>query len=389
MNAIKQLAAVTAMGLKTIPTRLSASLVIVLGMACAVGALISIMSLSTGLMRTIEGTGRADRAIVLAQGSIYEFGSSLSRASAATIADAPGIKKDRNGKPMASAEILAYASVIRKNDGLDGFVTVRGIGPEGMVLRPEMKLVSGRMFRPGKYEVIVGISAVAQFAGLELGKRVALPQGDWTVTGIFDSEGSARQSEVIADAATLYAAMRANAYKSMTVQLESPSTFARFKSALTSNPALVVDVTTESAILAREWNFLNTLLAIVAYMVGGIMGLGAMFGALNTMYSAVSARKQEIATLRALGFGGGAVLASVLAESLLLAVAGSILGAALAWAVFNGNLHNMGGLVISLAVTPTLAGYGIGFGCILGLAGGLMPALRAAKMPVATALRAT
>jgi putative ABC transport system permease protein len=389
MNAIKQLSAVTEMGLKTIPTRLGASLVIVLGMACAVGALISIMSLSTGLMRTIEGTGRADRAIVLAQGSLYEFGSSLSRASAATIAEAPGIKKDRNGRPIASPEILAYASVIRKNDGLDGFVTVRGIGPQGMALRPEMKLVSGRMFRPGKYEVIVGKFALAQFAGLDVGKQVALPQGDWTVTGVFESEGTARQSEVITDAATLYAAMRANAYKSITVQLESPSAFARFKSALTSNPTLVVDVTTESAILAKEWDFLNNLLGIVAYMVGGIMGLGAMFGALNTMYSAVSARIREIATLRALGFGGGAVVASVLAESLLLAASGSVLGAALAWTAFNGNLHGMGGLVITLAVTPKLVAYGVGFGCVLGLAGGLMPALRAARQPVATALRAS
>ena len=389
MNAIKQVGAVTAMGLKTIPTRLSASLVIVLGMACAVGALISIMSLSAGLMRTIEGTGRTDRAIVLAQGSLYEFGSSLSRANVATIADAPGIKKDRNGKPVASAETLAYASVVKKSNGLDGFVTVRGIGPEGMALRPEMKLISGRMFRPGKYEVIVGKSAVAQFVGLDAGKKVSLPQGDWTVTGIFESEGSARQSEVVADAATLYAAMRANAYKSMTVQLETPSAFSRFKSALTSNPTLVVDVTTESALLAREWRFLNTLLSVVAYTVGGIMGLGAMFGALNTMYSAVSTRSREIATLRALGFGSGAVVASVLTESLLLAVAGSVLGAALAWLAFNDNLHAMGGLVISLAVTPMLVVYGIGFGCALGLVGGLLPALRAARLPVATALRAT
>jgi putative ABC transport system permease protein len=389
MSAFKQLGAVTLMGLRTIPNRLGASLVIVFGMACAVGAFISIMSMSTGLMRTIEGTGRADRAIVLSQGSLYEFGSSISRDNAVTIADAPGIKRGSDGKPVVSAEAMAYAAVTKKNDGLDAFVTVRGVSPEGSALRPEIKLISGKMFRPGKYELIVGRSAQAQFAGLDEGKTIALPEGDWTVTGSFESGGSANESELITDSATLLSAMRANAYKSMTVLLDSPAAFDRFKSALTSNPTLAVDVSSETDFLAKEWKFLNTLLTVVAYLVGGIMGLGAMFGALNTMYSAVSARTREIATLRAIGFGGGAVVASVLVESLLLAFAGALIGAGAAWLAFDGNLHAMGGLVISLAVTPALVGYGIILACALGLIGGIFPAIRAARLPVAKALRAT
>jgi putative ABC transport system permease protein len=389
METFRQFGAVTAMGLKTIPARLGPSLVIVLGMACAVGAFISILSMSTGLTRSLEGTGRADRAVVLSQGSLYEFGSSLSRENAATIADAPGIRKTAAGKPIVSAEPLAYAVVKKKSDGLDIFLIARGIGPQGPALRPEIRMIRGRMFQPGKYELIVGKSAQALFAGLDPGKLVALPGADWTVTGIFDSGGNVHESELITDSATLYAALRASNYKSMTVMLDSPAALSRFKHALTTNPTLAVDVTGEPEFFARQEKFMKILLTVVAYVVGGIMGLGAMFGALNTMYSAVSTRTREIATLRAIGFGGGVVVASVLAESLLLTVAGAVLGAAVAWGAFNGNLHTMGNMVISLAVTPSLAGYGIAFACALGLIGGLFPGIRAARRPVATALRAT
>ncbi len=388
MNAARQIAAVTWMGLSTIPQRRGAALVIVLGMACAVGAFISILTLSSGLMATIAGTGRDDRAVVLSRGSQWEFASSLTKANAVTIADAPGVVS-RGGAAIVSAEALAWSMARRKSDGAENYIMVRGIGPAGPALRPEIRIVGGRMFRPGRYEVIVGRFAEAQFAGLKPGGKVNLPEGDWTVTGIFDSGGDARASEIIADAATLQAAMRSTAYKSMTVRLDSPVSLARFKSALSTNPTLAVEVVSERELLQREWKNTNGLLAIVAYVVGGIMGLGAMFGAINTMYSAVSARTREIATLRALGFGAGAVVVSVLAEAMLFCLAGASIGVAASWLAFNGNLHTLGAMVIRLAITPGLAAIGIAFALGIGFIGGIFPAIRAARLPVATALRAT
>jgi putative ABC transport system permease protein len=389
MNAIRQIAAVTLMGLREIPNRLGASSVVVVCMACVVGVVISILSMSTGFMQTIDNTGRADRAIVLSQGSLYQFASSISRNNALTIADAPGIKKTRDGKPIVSAEALAPVAATKKSNGLDAFITLRGVSPEAFALRPEIKLISGRMFKAGAHELIVGNSAQAEFEGFGVGSQVSLPEGDWAVTGTFESNGTVHDSELIADAATLMSAMRSNAYKSMTVLLDTPESFDQFKKALTSNPTMAVDVSRETDFLNAQSRPLNAFLTITAYVVGGIMGLGATFGALNTMYSAVSARTVEIATLRAIGFGAGAVVTSVLAEALLLAFAGSLIGAAAAWVAFNGDLHAVGGLVFTLAVTPALVGLGIAFACALGFVGGLFPAIRAARLPVATALRAT
>jgi len=389
MDEIRQIVAVTWMGLRTIPDRIGTSLVIVIGMACAVGALISILSLSAGFTRTMANAGRPNRAIVLSQGSVSEAISGISRSEAATITDAPGIQKGADGKPIVSAEYVTYAAVNRKSDERDAFATIRGVGPEAFALRPEIKLVSGRMFRPGKHELIVGKAAQSQFVGLAEGDEISLPTGDWTVTGTFESDGDANESELIGDAATLLSALRQNVYMSVTVQLESPDLFTSFKEALMSNPTLEVDVMRETDYYAAQSKFFNILLTIIAYAIGGTMGLGATFGALNAMYTAVSTRIMEIATLRAIGFRGGTVVTSVLVESLLLAIAGALIGAAVAWIAFNGNNHVLDRWVIRLAVTPELVGRGILFACVLGLLGGMFPALRAARLPVAEALRAT
>jgi putative ABC transport system permease protein len=389
MSAFRQIGAVTLIGLRNIPARLGPSLVIVVGMACVVGVFISILSMSTGFIRSVENTGRADRAIVLSQGSLFEYASFISRDNALTIADAPGIAKTSDGKPIVSADALSYVVVPKKSDGLDAFLSVRGVGPQGFALRPEIKLTSGRMFNPAAHELIVGKSMLAEFEGLEVGQEIALPDGNWTVTGVFESNGDSHESQLITDAATLLSAMRTNGYKSVRVLLTSPASFDQFKNALTSNPALAVDVSRETDFFAAQSKPLNDFLTSIAYVVGGIMGLGAMFGALNTMYSAVSIRSTEIATLRAIGFGAGAVVTSVLVEALLLALAGALIGAAVAWVAFNGNLHAIGGLVFALAVTPSLVGFGVAFACTLGFIGGLFPAIRAARQPVAIALRAT
>jgi putative ABC transport system permease protein len=388
MNEVRQLGVVTLIGLRAIPQRLGASLVIVIGMASVVAVTISILSMSTGFMRAVNNTGRADRAIVLSQNSLFEFASSISRDSVLTIAAAPGVKTTGDGKPILSAESLAYVAVTKKSNGLDAWVVLRGIGPEGFALRPEIKVISGRMFRPATHELIVGKSAQAQFEGLDQGNQVSLPEGDWTITGTFESNGGINESEMIADSETVLSAMRASTFKSMTVLLTRPESFGQFKTALTTNPTLAVDVTRETEYLGTQSKGLNDFLTTIAYVVGGIMGLGAVFGALNTVYSAVSARSIEIATLRAIGFGPAAVVTSVLAEALLLALSGAAIGATAAWIAFNGNLHSAGSLVFRLTITPSLVGLGIAFACVLGLIGGLFPAIRAARLPVAAALRA-
>ena len=377
------------MGLRTIPERLGLSLVIVIGMALVVGVAISILSMSVGFMRSVNNTGRIDRAIVLSHGSQFEFASAMSRDNALAIADAPAVRIAANGKPIVSAEYLTAVLVSKKSDGLDAYVTLRGVGPEGFTLRPEIRLVSGRMFQSARHELIVGKSARAQFEGLEVGGVVPLADGDWTITGSFDSNGDEHESELLADSETLLSATRANTFHSVTVMLKRPESLEAFKATIAANPTLAVDVYRETQFLATQSKDLNGFLTLIAYVVGSIMGLGATFGALNTMYSAISARAIEIATLRAIGFSGTAVVVSVLAESLLLAVSGAFIGATVAWIAFNGNFHAIGGLVFQLAVTPSLVALGIGFAFTLGLVGGLFPAIRAATLPVADALRAT
>jgi len=389
LAGVRQIVAVTAAGLRAIPDRLGASLVIVVGMALVVAVTISILSMSVGFMRTVYNTGRVDRAIVLSHGSQYEFASAISRDNVLTIGDAPGIKIAGDGKPIVSAEYLVAVLVTKKSDGLDAYVSLRGVGPEDMALRPEIKLASGRMFLPARHELIVGKSALAQFEGLQVGSQVPLADGDWTITGSFESNGDEHESELLADAETALSAMRGNTFHSVTVMLERPESLQQFRAAIAANPTLAVDVTRETAFLADQSKYLNSFLTLIAYLVGGIMGLGATFGALNTMYTAVSARAMEIATLRAIGFGGVAVVVSVLAESLVLAISGAAVGAVAAWIVFNGNLHTVGGLVFRLAVTPNLIALGLGFAFTLGFVGGLFPAIRAASLPVADALRAT
>jgi putative ABC transport system permease protein len=389
MSAIRQIVAVTMIGLRAIPQRLGASLVVVVGMAGVVAVTISILSLSTGFMRTVHSSGRADRVIVMSHNAQYEFGSSITRENALAIADAPGLRHAADGKPIVSAEALTSIVVTKKSNGLDFSMVLRGLGPEGLALRPEIRLISGRMFRPATHELIVGKSAQSEFEGLDVGNKVSLPDGDWTVTGSFDSGGSGLESEMLSDSETLLSGMRANAFKSMTVMLARPDDFNRFRAALSANPTLRVDTLHESDYLANQAKQLNAFLTVVAYLVGGIMGLGALFGALNTLYSAVSTRSVEIATLRVFGFGVAAILTSVLAEALLLSLLGAAIGAFAAWIAFNGNLHSAGSLVFRLTVTPALMGEGIGLACGLGLCGGLFPALRAARVPVAVALRAS
>ena len=317
----------------------------------------------------------------------------LSRDNATTIMDAPGVKHGADGKPIGSAETITLVDLPTENGQSWANATVRGVGPAVMSLRPEMKIVQGRMFKPAVHELIVGTKAHSQFEALGLGKRIAFANGDWEVVGVFETGGDRHESEIFGDADTMMSAIQRNAYQPVTVQLESAASFDGFKTALTTNPTLTVDVKRESDYFAEESKPISRVLSIVAYVVGGIMAVGALFGALNTMYTAVSARTREIATLRALGFGSAAVVVSVFVEALILSLIGAVAGCLAAWVFFDGNVINTsaGGIsqiVFALVLTPALMFLGIAWAAIIGLIGGLFPAVRAARLPVAQALRA-
>jgi putative ABC transport system permease protein len=392
MSLFRQIGAVVAMNVRSIPARLGTSSVVVIGIAGVVGVIVSVFAMTQGLTRALADTGRPDRAIVLRGGSNNEVASTLSIDAVATIRDAPGIARTPEGKPAATAEMLASVVLPRKEDETTAPVMVRGVDPESSVVRPEIVLVEGRIFRPGLREMIVGRGAQAEFEGLEIGDRVALRDGQWTVVGVFESGGDAHESRLLADAATLMSAYQRPVVNSMTVLLESEAAFDDFKAALTADPTLSVAVERELDYYVRQSDQAGNFFNMVARVVGGIMALGALFGALNTMYSAVSARAVEIATLRAIGFGAGGVVISVLVESLVLALVGALIGAAVAWALFSGNVVSMGNtigsMVFEMRVTPALLGVGIAWACTVGFLGGLFPAVRAARLPVATALRA-
>lgn len=391
MNMFKQIGAVTLMNLKSLPQRVGTSLVIIIGIAGVVGVLVSVLAMSTGMIKTLRNSGHDDRAVVVRNGAANETSSVVTRDAARLILDAPGVKRDAEGKPIGSAEGMRLLTLFSK-DGTEVNVILRGVGPQVRKLRPEIKIVAGRMFQPALNEVIVGKSAQKQYRNMAIGDRVKTAHASWTIVGVFSSEGDSHESEVLADAEMVLAEGRGT-FRSVTVLLDSPAAFGKFKDALTSNPALAVDVARERDYYAERSKTISQVISIIAYVIGGIMAVGAIFGALNTMYSAVSTRLREIATLRAIGFGATAMVISVLAEALLLAAIGGAVGALLAWALFNGNVVSTGGaalgqLIFELTVSPQLMVVGIVWAAVIGLIGGLFPAVRAARLPVATALRA-
>lgn len=396
MSLASQILAVTVVNLRNVPRRFGNSLVIVIGIAGVVAVLISVLAMSMGFRATLKGDGRADRAIVLTREATTEYGSSLSRENVAAVMNASGITHDERDRPVASAEVILVAPVTRKRDESDVNITLRGVGEQYFAIRPELKLLSGRMFRAGNQELLVGAAARGQFAGLDIGNQVRLQDGDWTVVGIFAGGNGSRESEVIADVHTVMSGYKLETFNSVSVLLESEDSFAGLKDELTQNPTLSVDVRTEPEYLASASSPVNRMLRIVAYAIGSIMALGALFAALNSMHSAVAARTVEIATLRAIGFSSIAVAFAVLIEALLLALIGAAAGVAIAYAAFNGTtISTLGGalwdsqLVYSLNITPSLVVIAVALACGLGLLGGLVPAIRAARSNIADALHDT
>jgi putative ABC transport system permease protein len=389
----KQLGAITWMNLQTLPQRLGASSVIVIGIAGVVAVLVSVLAMGAGFHHTLADSGRPDRVIVLRGGSDVELNSNLTREDIDIIGSAPGLAKDPLGKAVLSSELVTVANVPKIDTGTDANVTLRGVGAKLLEVRPEIKLVSGRMFHPAVRELIAGAGAVKQFRGLEVGSILRLRNADWRVTGIFTSNGDVHESELLADADTVGSAIERTGYSSAIGLLTNAAAFDAFKDSLTTDPRLKVDVQREPDYYAAQSKDLTKTINVVGNTVAIIMAIGAMFGALNSMYSAVAARGREIATLRAIGFGGLPVLLSVMFEALLLSLLGGVLGAGLAWLFFNGHsVSTLGGafaqVVFQLTVTRALIITGIVWACLIGLLGGFFPALRAARLPVAEALRA-
>jgi len=391
MSTLKQVLAVTHLNLRSLRLRIGASSVIVIGIAGVVGVLVSILAMKAGLSQMMASHDRPDRAIVISTGSSFEVLSNLPRAAVSTITNAPGIRHGTNGRPLASVEALAIVRGVLR-DGSPANLSLRGTGPEFLQVRPELHIVEGRAFAPAMRELIVGRSAQRQFRGLELGSRVTLRGADWTVVGVFESGGDRFESELITGPETLLSTFRRSTFQSVAVQLDTAESFPAFSASLHQDPSLSVDVLRETDYAEQQSQSFTKVLSIVASLVGGIMALGAVFGALNSMHSAVSARTVEIATLRVLGFASTPVVVSVFVEALLLAVLGGILGAGLAWLIFDGHVVSTNGagatqLAVPLAVGPRIIGVGVLWACIIGMIGACLPAIHAARTPLAVALR--
>ena len=391
---LKQLWAVSLMSLQTLPQRIGASSVIVVGIAGVVAVLVSVLAMGAGFRHTLADGGRADRAIVLRGGSDAELSSNLTRSDIDTIGNAPGIAKDAEGKALLSNELVTVVNIPKIDTGFDSNITLRGVSLTLTQVRPELAITEGRMFQPAVRELIAGVGAAKQFRGLTPGSVLHFRNADWTVTGLFTSNGDIHESELMADVDTVGSAtQRPSDYSSAIALLTSADAFTEFKDALTTDPRLKVDVQREPDYYAAQSKALTKAINVVGNTVAVIMAIGAVFGALNSMYSAVAARGMEIATLRAIGFGALPVLLSVMLEAVTLSLLGGLIGAALAWVLFNGHsVSTLGGafaqVVFKLTVTRTLIVTGILWACIIGVVGGLFPALRAARLSVAEALRA-
>jgi len=396
MRAFRQVAAVVTFNLRSLPQRARTSFVIVIGVAGVVAVLISVLALSTGLVHALTATGRPDRAIVLHKEALSEVSSSLPRQTVFTLLEEPGIARDATGKPIASAEMLVSINIPRRDSGALGTLDLRGVSPQAFELRPEIQLTAGRVFKPGLRELIAGRGAQERYRGLEVGRRIRFDDNEWTVVGAFASGGGAHDSELLADADTVLSAYHRTTFNSVTVRLDGPGALAALNKAVSKDSTLQMSARTETQYYEQESKTFARLLAFIAYFVGAIMAVGAVFAALNTMYSAIAGRAVEIATLRAIGFGATAVIASVIVEALLLAMIGALLGAATAWFAFDGNTvgtisggsNDLAQVIFHLRIGPGLLAIGILWACVVGLIGGLLPALRAARVPVATALRA-
>lgn len=393
MRTINQMLAVTWLNLRNLPQRVGSSLVAVIGVAAVVLVFAAVLSMAQGFERTMITAGADDTAIILRDGATSELTSGLSNEQVLIIADAPGVLKDGDTSVM-SAELYVIVDVRKKANNTEANVPFRGVQGSAFDVRKNVELVDGRMFEEGKNEIVVGRSAQQEFIGLETGSSIRFGQSEWQIVGSFEAGGSVSESELWTDVRVLQNAYRrGNSFQSVRVKLQNENSIAELKAALDADPRITPDIYTEKEYYSAQAEGLTQFIKLVGYPLTILMSIGAVFGALNSMYSSVSVRGKEIATLRALGFGPFSILVSTIVESTLLALAGGILGGAVAFLVFNGfqvstlNGPSFSQVVFDFAVTPDLLVDGLKAALIIGAFGGLLPAIRAARMPVAQALR--
>jgi putative ABC transport system permease protein len=390
---LNQLVAVTAMNLRNLPARLGSSFVAIVGIGGVVAVLVSLLSMGEGFRAALDLSGRDDVALILRGGSSDELSSSFGREQVNVIVSAPGIVRDAKGA-VASPEFYTIVDLPMRSTGTAANVPFRGVTARAIDVRDGFRIVAGRMFQPGKDEVIVGRGAFAQFGNVDLGREVTWGSHAWRVVGVFEAGGSVSESEVWTDLSVLQGVYRrGNSVQVVRALLTQPSALATVQRALKEDPRLNVSVRTEREFYADQSRILITLIRYVGTTIALLMGIGAVFAALNTMYSAVSARTREIATLRALGFGSAPVVASVLLEAAVLGLLGGSVGAALVYFGLNGyqastlNWASFSQITFAFTVTPRLLVTGLVYSLILGLIGGLLPGLRAARLPVTVGLR--
>jgi putative ABC transport system permease protein len=392
LSWVSQIVAVTIVNLRSLPQRLGASAVAVVGISGVVVVFVAVLSIAEGFRTTLRAGGDARTALVMSAGS-EEMSSRLTRESAQIVKDAPGVLRNADG-PNASAELFVIVNHPKRSTGTTANVPLRGMEPSGFAVRRAARIVEGRLFEPGRNEIVVGRAAARQFAALEVGRSMEWGAHTWTIVGIFEAHGAISESELWCDVSVLQPVYRrSDAFSSVRVRLESPEAFAGFKAALSADPRLDVAVVRETDYYAEQSSATARLITTLGFAIATLMGAGAVFGAVNTMYTAVAARTREIATLRALGFGGGPVVLSVLAESVVLAAAGGVLGGSLAWVILDGyqtttlNWQTYTQVAFAFRVTPALLVEGVFYAMAMGLVGGLLPAMHAARVPVAAALR--
>jgi putative ABC transport system permease protein len=393
MKFLTQIISIALFNLRSIPARFGSAISAAVGIAGVVAVLTGVLAIAGGFSKAMTVTGSPDAAIVLRAGADSEMTSGVSREEARLISDAPGVARTPEG-PLASAELFVIIDLPKRTTDSAANVPLRGVGPPAFAVRGNIEMVQGRRFELGKNEVIVGAGAARAFKGLEVGNCLKIGQNSWDVVGIFTAGGGIAESEVWTDAAVLQPAYnRPDGFQSVYVRLDSEAAFPDFKDALTANPQLKIKTAKLSDHYAEQSSMTSGFITGIGVFIAAMMALGALFGALNTMYSAVSARTREIATLRAIGFGATPVIVSVLVESLILALAGGVIGAGIAWLAFDGyqaatmNFQTFSQVTFAFAVTPLLLAIAILIAVVLGLLGGLFPAIRAARMPIASALR--
>ncbi len=393
LNWLSQISSITAANLKSLPERRGAAFAAAVGIAGVVAVLVGVLSIAEGFRRAMTISGSPEVALVLRAGADAEMTSGLSREQTRLIADTAGLARNAAG-PLASAELFVIINLPKRSTGTDANVPLRGVSPAAYDVRGNLQLVEGRRFEPGRNEVIVGAGAARAFSGLELGNTIRVGQNNWTVVGIFTAGGGVAESEIWTDAAVLQPAYnRGDSYQVVYARLASADSFQQFADALTANPRLNAKVVRQSDFYAEQSTMVTQFIRGLGVAIASLMALGALFGALNTMYSLVSSRTREIATLRALGFGTSPVIISVLIESLVIAITGGAIGALAAYLAFDGftastiNWQTFSQVAFAFTVSPALLTTAIIWSAFIGLLGGLFPAIHAARVPIAAALR--